>query len=419
MALLAGTGDLPPAHRRHHVAAHQQRVEAVVDPAADVVEVGIGDRPRGPGEEVQQPGEVVQQLLAVSAVVRMLVVLEERTVGVEALAGALRRGARVVEGEDTVGARTLDVRKSVTDPGQVVARAAEHRVDGDHGGDPHPVGPGRDLPVRPPEVRVGRVVPHGPGDPAEPLRPERVVQQHRRVVEGERGADLPVPVVVEPGVAGTVAVGQHPVESGQQQITQRGIAVLRGSGDGPRGGDRGEPLERRRHMVGERGTGQIGEQPVGPGRVEALDRGGRGLADPGHRRRDLRIRRVEAGAAGEQGEPAGAQGGGVVDDGGPGRGSRGARGGERQRGGGAEGRRPRENGAPGGARSGAWVRHTALTGGVGGRRPLPARHDRKGWGGARRRCRTRAASATGVPGRAGPCRSRRRRRRPGRCAPPR
>lgn len=417
MALLARPGDLAPADRRHHIAACQQRVEALVDPEPYVVEVGIGHRPRRTREQVQEPGEVVQQLLAVAAVVRVLVVLEERTVGVEALARALGRRARVVEGEDAVGARTLDVRKSVTHPDEVVAAVAEHRVHGDDGGDPHPVGAGRDLPVGPPEVRVGGVAADGLVDPAEPLRTERVVQQHGRVVERERGADLPVPVVVEPGVPGPVPVREHPVDARQEQVAQRGVAVLDGAGDGPRGRDRGEPLERRRDVVGERGAGQVGEEPVGTGRVQALRGRRRGLADPRHGRGDLRVREVEAGAAGEQGVPPGTQGGGVVDR------VRGVRGACRERegqgGGRAERCRTGEHGAAGGAPGGAWVHGAALTEGVGGRRPRRAPHGRKGWGGARRRCRTRAASAPGGPDRAGRRRSRRRCRRPGRSARPR
>ena len=89
----------------HHQAVVDQRRVRLLDAVQDDLPAGVGDRPGRSGEQREEPAEAVEHDLAVRARVGDPGVLDERAVGVEAVAlGDVREDRREgVPGEGDLG----------------------------------------------------------------------------------------------------------------------------------------------------------------------------------------------------------------------------------------------------------------------------------------------------------------------------
>jgi hypothetical protein len=188
--------------------------------------------PVSQGDEV---GGAAEQDVAVGAGVGDAVVLDEGAVAVEAVAGG-------DVGEQAVLAGVTGVGQSVAGEGEFAGVAADDAAQGD---DRRLVGPvraglGEGGAVGAP-VGIGAEPVDGGAVGGDPLGGYAVVQQDAQVHQAARGADLPEPPVAGLGLGGVVG---GVVEEGQgvgDRFGDRLLAVQRGAGGGPGGGEGEQP----------------------------------------------------------------------------------------------------------------------------------------------------------------------------------
>src|SRR5262249_48696551 len=86
MILAREAGDLAAAHHVHHRAAIEEWRERVRHGVVDMPHAWVCHRPWRAGEQVEEVGDLAEERGAVTAGVRVLAVLDERAVRVEAVA---------------------------------------------------------------------------------------------------------------------------------------------------------------------------------------------------------------------------------------------------------------------------------------------------------------------------------------------
>ena len=189
----AGARNLTPADRIPRRTAIDDRLKRVVHPLIEVRLRRIGDGPCRAGKPDKHRRHRGEQRSPVACGVGKIVVLHERAVPIEAVAGGhiRKHGAEGIAGE-------RDLRR-------ILHHAAAHA---DHASFPHF--------VRLRHIGRGRIEVHRVHGVSELRARELPIEQHRDVRQIHWRTDLPVPPIVVLRFRSVVAVGVHPVESAQR-----------------------------------------------------------------------------------------------------------------------------------------------------------------------------------------------------------
>jgi len=219
--------DRPAGDAVHHPAVEQERRVGLLDEVQDELPVRVGDRPGRAGQQREQHSQATEQHAAVGAGVGNPGVLDERAVGVEAVADHHERKHRR---ERVAGQREL---RGVL-PHDSAQRQAAAQID--------PVRTRARSGVRRDE-RVRQVVVDRRDVVRDAGRRKRRVEQAHRVEQRLRGADLPVPPVVVGGGRRRIRACVDPVQAGQHVSENTGVAGQAGAGHRVGAGHRTEPTE--------------------------------------------------------------------------------------------------------------------------------------------------------------------------------
>lgn len=195
----------------------------------------VGHLPGGALEQREQQPEPAEHHRAVAAGVGHGGVLDERAVGVEAVALGDQRedGGEGVPGQGDLGGGPAD------DPAQ-----------GQHPAQVDPVRPGARAGVRG-DRGVGDEVVDGGAVPPELCRGQGVVHQHAHVQQGLGRADLPAVPVPVPRPTGLVDLAVEVFEAGDDRVAQSGAAGQSGALLPVGLGHRVQPDEAVGHLRGE------------------------------------------------------------------------------------------------------------------------------------------------------------------------